>query len=191
MVSLNRHSRRALFTLAGAAGATAALSGCGLMTTTTSASGVTTVTLDTAKINTDGQALIAALTALLSAPSIASLLGTTASASISLAMTAANGALTQIQAMTNGAATVTMDPTSVQSFVSSMLKSASTILTLVQAALTGATSAIATTIGNYISAAQALIPLIALAAAVALPVGARLGAPGVTEAWALKAAYAQ
>lgn len=176
--------RRQLLNVSALALPAAALAAC----TTTTSGGVTTLTIDTAKVDADGSAIITALASLLATPSLAILLGANAVIA-DAALAAAKLALAQFDTATNGSLSVSVDTTKAISLVNSLLSDAQTILAVVQPVvpkLPGATAAMAT---NYINAILTLIPFVQ--AAVDLSLAAQ-PAKGVklmmTEAAALKIA---
>ncbi len=146
-----------------------ALGGAGLVVacTTTQGGGTTTATIDVATIVTDGQAILSAISAALLAPTVILLLGAnygTAEA----ALAAAQLVLTEIESLTGGTVTVSLDVTKVQSLVVSMLADSQTALSLLQGVLGRLPGSEATTTGNAIAAALALIPIVQLAAGLAV-----------------------
>lgn len=159
------------------------LAACGLVTSTTTG-GVTTVKIDTARIATNGDAVIAAISAILMAPSIVILLGPNLIAA-QAALTAAQLALSEFKALTGPSVTVALDTTKAQALVTSLVGDAQQALILVQGVTSKLTGVTATNVGNYVAATLTLLPLIQLAAGMAL-----MGAtkPIMSEADALRIA---
>lgn len=147
-----------------AATSTSALAACAV----TSNNGVTTLTVDTAAINTRGGAIVSALTAVLGAPSIIVLLGPNLPVAAA-ALAAARVAMQQIADLTNGKLTVTADTTKVAALVMSIVTDTQTILTLVETQMVRLQGSTATTIGNYIAAVLTLLPLLQVAAGLNTP----------------------
>ena len=172
-------SRRRLLSLS-AVGIVGALAAC----KTSTSGGVTNVTLDVTRIVTDGKAILASLSAALLAPSIAVLLGPNYAAA-QAALAAAQLALTEIESLTGGTISVTLDTTKVQALVTSLLGDAQTALSLLQSIVGKLTGTVATAVGNYVAASLALIPFVQMAAGFT---SAHPGAVGMTEAEALAVA---
>ncbi len=173
-------SRRRLLSLS-TIGAGSLLAGC----TITRGTGTTTATINTAKLTTDGQAILSALSAILSAPSVIVALGVnyvTARA----ALVAAQAIMAEIQTLTGGSVTVTVDTARVQSLVTSLLSDAQTVLNLVLGIDHTLAGEVATRIGDYVAAALALIPVVQVTADL---VGAAPPA-GMSEVQALAIAHA-
>lgn len=131
----------------------AALAAC----TTATSNGVTTWTIDTHKVDTEGTAILQALGAMLAAPSVALLLGpnlVTAQA----ALVAARAALAGFDQLTGGSLSTTYDPQKAQATILSFIADAQQILSLVQQIMPKiSVSSVATSIGNYVAAVQALL----------------------------------
>ena len=147
-------SRRRLLSLS-ALGAGVLLGGC----TVTRGGGTTTVTINTAKLVTDAQAILSALAAILIAPSVILALGpnyVTAQA----ALVAARATVAEIEALTGGSVTVTLDTTRLQALVTSLLGDAQTVLNLALGVDRTLPGDAATQVGNYVAAALALIPVV-------------------------------
>lgn len=171
-------NRRKILSLSAAGVAGVALAGC----TVASSGGVSSITIDVAKIDSVGSAVIAALTSTLAAPSVAALLGSNATLA-KLALVDASALLKSIDAAAGGAATLSVNTASVQGFVASLLADINKVLGFVVAVAPSLTGSAATVVGNYVAAVEALLPLIALAAALA---GAKASAaPVMTEETAL------
>ncbi len=160
-----------------------ALGGAGLIAacTTTHNGGTTTATIDVTTIVRDGQAIVSAISAALLSPTVIALLGVnygTAEA----ALVAAQLVLGEIETLTGGTVTVSLDVTKVQSLVVSMLSDSQTALALVQGVLGRLPGSEATSTGNAVAAALALIPIVQLAAGLAT---GRTVTGSMTEAQAL------
>ncbi len=141
-------------------------------------------TLDVKRIVTDGQAIVLSLQAVVAAPAVIVLLGPQA-ATAGAAFAAANAALIELQAAASSSTTLALDTARVQALVQSLLADARTVLALVGAVLPHLSGDLGVTVGSYVAAARALLPLVALAAALPASVAARKAAPGMTEQQAL------
>ena len=147
-------SRRRLLSMS-VLGAGGLLGGC----TVTRGGGTTTVTINTAKLVTDAQAILSALAAILIAPSVILALGpnyVTAQA----ALVAAKAAVAEIEALTGGSVAVTLDTAQLQAPVTSLLGDAQMVLNLVLGIDRTLPGDAATRIGNYVAATLALIPVV-------------------------------
>lgn len=145
---------------------------------------ITTVTLDAARIVTDGRAVLGALDGVLAIPAVAASLGANL-ATAKAALDAAGLALSEIQTLTGGAVTVSIDTARVQTLVTSLLGDVQSVLGPLQGALPSlpaALSALATELSTVIDAVRTLIPLLQLAAGL---VGSPPAAPPMTETQAL------
>ena len=151
-------SRRDLlsFSVIGAGGL---LGGC----TVTRGGGTTTVTIDTARLVTDGQAILSALSAILAAPSVILALGAN-DLTAQAALLAARAVMAEIEVLTGGSVTVTVDTARLQALVTSLLGDAQTVLNLVMGVDRSLSGSAATRIGNYVAAALALIPVVQVTA---------------------------
>lgn len=174
-------SRRHLLRLS-AVGAGGLLAGC---TVTRGGGGVTAITIDTARLVTDAQAILSALSAILAAPTVIVALGADYAAA-QAALLAAQGLIAEIRALTGGSVTVTVDTARLQSLVTSLLGDAQTVLNLVLGVDRQLTGVAATRIGDYVAAALALIPVVQAAADLA----AVPSAAAMSEAQALAIAHA-
>ncbi len=141
------------------------LGGAGLAAacTTTHSGGTTTATIDVDTIVTDSQAILSAISAALLAPTVIALLGPSYGTAAA-ALAAAQLVLGEIKTLTGGSVTVSLDVVKVQSLVVSMLADSQTALALLQGVLGKLPGSEATTTGNAIAAALALIPIVQLAA---------------------------
>ena len=176
---ISQFSRRSLLRLAMLSGS-AMLAACAV----TQNGSITTVTLDTARIVTDGRAIVGALDGVLAIPAIATLLDANL-VTAEAALHAADLALSEIQDLTGGAVTVSIDTARVQTLVMSLLGDVQSVLGLLQGALPSlpaALSVVATELSTAIDAVRTLIPLVQLAAGL---VGSAPAAPSMTEAQAL------
>lgn len=173
-------SRRRLLSLS-TIGAGSLLAGC----TITRGTGTTAVTINTAKLVTDGQAILSALSAILAAPSVIVALGVNYVAARA-ALVAAQAIMAEMQALTGGSVTVTVDTTRLQSLVTSLLSDAQTVLNLVLSVDHTLVGEAATRIGDYVAAALALIPVMQVTADLV----ATSPAAAMSEAQALAIAHA-
>ncbi len=141
------------------------LGGAGILgaCTTTHSGGTTTATLDVATIVTDSQAILSAISAALLAPTVIALLGPNY-ATAAAALAAAQLVLGEINTLTGGSVTVSLDVVKVQSLVVSLLADSQTALALLQGVLGRLPGSEATTTGNAVAAALVLIPIVQLAA---------------------------
>jgi hypothetical protein len=151
-------SRRRLLSMS-TIGAAGLLAAC----TMTTGGGSTTVTLDVAKIVTNSEAMLSALSAVLMVPTVIIALGVNYAAA-EAALTAAQATLAEIEALTNGSITVTANTARLQALVTSLLNDAQTALALVQNVATALTGAVATQVTNAVSAILVLIPFVRMAA---------------------------
>lgn len=124
-------------------------------------------TLDVMALMTDGQAVVATLGQLLAIPAVAALLGP-ASALASAGLAAASSALVALHQALGPDMTVSVDTAEVRQIIAGLLAHAQTVLGLVTDAARTPDGIVAI----YISAAQVLIPRLALAAALPTPVTA-------------------
>ncbi len=145
-----------------------ALGGAGLIgaCTSTHNGGTATATIDVATIVTDSQAILSAISAVLLAPTVIALLGPNYG-TVEMALAAARLVLGEIETLTGGTVTVSLDVVKVQSLVVSMLADCQTALALLQGVLNKLPGAEATTTGNAVAAALALIPIVQVAAGLA------------------------
>ena len=165
-------SRRRLLS-SSAIGAIGLLAAC----TTKTQGGSTTATLDVARIVSDSQAILTGLSAMLMVPTVIIALGPNYAAA-EAALTAAQAALAEIEALTNGSVSVTIDPTRLQTLVDTLLGDVQTALALVQATAAKLTGAAAMQVADAVAAVLALIPFVRMAAGFA---GARPGAGTMNE----------
>jgi hypothetical protein len=161
----------------------ALIAGC----TVASSGGVSTVTIDVARIVTDGKAIIASVSAAALIPAVSTLLGANL-LTVQTALAAANASLSEIQSLTGGSVVLSADTSKVQTLVTSLLADAQTALSIVQGVIAGLTGAIATKVQTYIAATLALLPFVQIAAGLT---AARVGSVStMTEAQALAVAGA-
>lgn len=165
-------SRRSLIGSAGLL----ALGGC-----TVTSSGIT---IDTATISKDGLAIVAILTEVLAIPVLAASLGTNASVAAT-ALASANAGLVQLNTLTGGSVSLSLDKSAIQAAVTSLLADATTVLNIVQDVSQLMTGPAATTVATYVSAGLTLIPLVQLAAAIVVPASTKIGLPKMNEQQAL------
>ncbi len=161
------------------------LSAAGLLAacTTTTQGGSTTATLDVAKIVADSTAILSGLSSLLTMPAVIIALGVHYAAA-EAALVAAQVALAEIEKLTNGSISVTVDTSTVQPLVTTLLSDVQTVLALVQGALATMTGSAAARVADAVSAVLALIPFVRLAAGFA---GAMPAAGAMDEQQALAA----
>ena len=162
-------------------GATAlGMAGCGIVTTTTT-NGVTTITINVAKINQYAQAFASAVATVLGVPGVAVLLGPYLTPFQAIA-----GAVVQdiaaFNTATNGAAVLTYDSTSIPSAVTSVLNDGKSILSTIsqalpQTAIVGTLMSAVNAVQTIVMLFEALLPTVAASRA-AIP-------PPMTEAQAL------
>ena len=158
--AIPRARRRQLLKMLGGGGLAALLGACAI----SKGGGTTTATIDVKRIVTDSSAIIAAVTAALTAPALIAALGPAKVVAAEAALTAANGALAAIEQLTGGTVVLSVDTSKLQALVTSLLADAQTALTIVQGVVSGLTGAVATQVANYVSAALSLIPFVQLAA---------------------------
>lgn len=184
MTALSR--RAALQAILPLAALSASLAACGVFSSSTT-NGVTTVTVDTARLNTDGQAIVTMATTILSDPLIASALGTNVMVAQDL-LAAASATMLKIAAVTNGKASTSIDVSSVQAFVTTFLADINQIVSLVMAVMPGVISGVVVNkVQTYLTAISTLVPLVQLAVALATPAAI---VPGkMTEAQAVALAH--
>ncbi len=169
-------SRRHLLTFAFAL----ALGAC----TVTTTGGVTTVTLDTGKIQTDGQALLTAGAQILASPGVAPQLGANLLTAQN-ALQSANTAFASVTAQLAPSVSVSLNTTSVQNAIKSVLADIGTVLQLVTPIVSFIPGGAA--VSGIIMAVQELIPFVEVAAAL---VSAKPGATASgDEAGALRTIY--
>jgi hypothetical protein len=162
-----------------ACGVPAVLAAC----STSTSGGTTTLTIDTAKVSTDGSAIITALTSTLAIPSVAVLLGANVPVAAA-ALAAAQGAINQFDIMTGGSVSLSYNVTNAIALVNSLINDARTVLSLLQPILPALKAPDAVTVTNYVNAITALIPIVQLAIALASPAPAA-AKPLMSEAQAL------
>lgn len=166
-----------------------ALGSAGLLAacqTTTTAS-VTTVSLDIATITRDGQSVLAIAAAFLAEPAIQAMLG----ANLPTAQTAlasANAAMVEVASAVGSQASVSIDTSSVQAAVKSIVQDATQILGYVQVGVDLLPGSLQARTATLITAVETLLPLVSVAAALPGLTGAHLRSTGMTEAAAVHAA---
>ena len=164
-----------------AAAPAALLAGC----TVTTSNGTTTVTLDTARIQQDGQAVLTAAAQILATPGISAALGGSL-LTAQQALASANTAFSSVTAQIGASVSVSLDTTSVQNGIKSVLSDVQTILGLVQPVLSLIPGGAA--VGAVVAAIQALLPFLTLAAALA-PVATQSALDPAAETNALHTIY--
>ena len=131
--------------------------------TVTKNGSTTTITIDTHKVDTNGTAILQALNSVLAAPSIAVLLGPNL-AIAEAAVVAAQTALAAFDSITGGSLSATYDPTKAQAPILSFISDAQQVLTVVQQITPKiGVSSVATSVGNYVAAVQALFSFLQVA----------------------------
>ncbi|MDE2105501.1 MAG: hypothetical protein KGL39_50205 [Patescibacteria group bacterium] len=175
-----RISRRAALALMPLAG----LTGCGLITTTTT-NGVTTITVNVKQLDAWGQAFANAASLIGVLPGIA---GTPAGVAILGISALAAGDIAAIDKSANGALVLTFDATSIPAAVSSLLTDGSTLLTDSSNALPSVASGAVSVAQTYIAALKTVVSLLtaALTPPASGPVVAAAMPRPMTEAAALK-----
>jgi hypothetical protein len=176
-------NRRAILSLAGLGLSTAALAAC----TTTTSGGVTTLTINVAKIDAYAHAIQSAGTALLADPVIAGLLGPNV-ALAETAVAAVVAGLTAFDAAAGGAVTVSIDTSGVSAAVQSILTNAQSLLALIQAGVSTSKTALASTISNYIASLATIVALLQVLVASATTGAKAAPVLPMTEARALAVA---
>lgn len=156
-----------------------ALAACAVQTV----NGVTTVTINTATLNTDGQAIITAANSVLANPLVVTALGANLVAA-KAALTAASATMAAIATATNGVASASVNTTSVQALVTSLLADVQTFLKIVAAVAGVLVGDTATLVEGYITSIEALIPFVQLAVSLATSVSVSQ-APKMSESRAV------
>lgn len=160
------------------------LAGC----TRVTSGGITTVTLDVARITRDGRAIVDALDRAVSNPGLGLLLGGNLIAA-QAAIAGARAVLAEIDSLTQGTVSASIDTSSVQAAVSTLLVDAQSVLALTQNAVSSGSASAAGAL-NYLSAAATLITFLQVAADL-VPVALRSShrpATPMSEQQALEAA---
>lgn len=175
-------NRRSAITLGSASG----LGLIGLLSACTSktVNGITTVTIDVDRVNTDGNAMISALSAILLTPQMVVALGPNLVIA-QAALVAAKLALQQFDTQTKGKLTLTTNTTTAVALIGSLISDAQTILALVQGSLSSLTTAVANRVTYYVTPAIALVSFLQIAVGLA---GAKGVTPPMGEADAVKRA---
>jgi hypothetical protein len=131
--------------------------------TKTTSNGVTTLTIDTHKVDTEGTAILQALSSMLAAPSIAVLLGPDLIVA-QAAIVAAQASLAAFDSMTDGSLSATYDPSKAQVPVLLFISDAQKVLAVVQPIIPKiSVSSTATSVGNYVAAVQTLLSFLQVA----------------------------
>ena len=146
---MNRSTRRAVLVLLPAA----ALSACGLITTTTT-NGVTTITVNVAQLNNWGQAILNAGTML--APLIPGV-GPAVMAILNLV----SSDLAAVNKTAGGSVSLTFDSTSVPAALTSLLADGQKLIGTVSPALPAAASSVATEAQTVVNALQTVVSVLA------------------------------
>jgi hypothetical protein len=170
-------NRRAFCALLAVAPAVAA---CDAFTTTTT-NGVTTITVNVAKLDAYGQAFINGANLLLSLPGVSTL---PAAALITAILGVLKTDLATFDASAAGNVTLSFDSTSIPAAIQSVLTDGKTLLTDANSVLGSAEQAVVSTAQTYINAISTVVSLFA-AEIGQMTVGAAMGAAPMSEAQAL------
>lgn len=139
-------------------------SGCSL----TSKGGVLTLTVDVAKIGKIGAPIVALLEALLATPAIAGLLGPNLIVA-QAALSAVVASWTQLEQLTGGSATLTIDTTQATSLVLALANNAATLIDLVLPIVPNLPEAARMTVANRAAAGLTLLPILRAAVGLSAP----------------------
>ncbi len=136
--------------------------------TTSKNGGVTTVTVNGTKALADAQAVQASLTSILATPSLVAVMTPAQLTDAKAGLVAINQTIADLQtAIPTGVVSATIDTTTVQTLIKSLVSDAQNVLLIVQSVFSALHGTTAATIGNYISAALALLPFLELAVGLA------------------------
>ena len=158
----------------------APIAACSVFQSTTT-NGVTTITVNVAKLDAWGQAFINGGTMLLGLPGVATL---PAGVEIAAVLVMAKANLAALDAETHGQAMLTFDSTSVPAAIQSVLADGKNLLTDAQGLMDTAAQGTASEVQTYINAIQTVVSIFS-ATIGQIVAGARVGAPPMTEAHAL------
>lgn len=173
---MNITRRHALASATGLCGL-AALSAC----TTTTANGVTTVTLNVAQVVAWGNALVNGANMVASLPGIS---GLPAAAPVAAIGALIANDLAAFAAASGGAVTLSFNSTSVPSAVASLEADVNSLLVTAQKTVTGVAATYLSTAQTYINAIETVVSLIQAATA-SVPMLAKAGAAPMGEAQAM------
>lgn len=175
-------SRRRLMSTAALAVPAALLAGCAISTVNE----VTTITLNTATVDTYAKAMDVAGAALLANPIVSAAMGPAAVAIAQTALAGITAGASAFDTATAGKATVTFNSTSVPNGLLSVYDDANTLLSEVNAAVAAQTGTLASDVSQYVSSLQTIFGLFGALLTAVLPAAA-VGAKKLpmTEAQAL------
>ena len=173
-------NRRHLLRTTALALVAAPIAACSVFQSTTT-NGVTTITVNVAKLDAYGQAFINGGTMLLDLPGISTL---PAAAAVATVLAVLKTDIAAFDTATQGQATLTFDATSVPAAVQSVLADGKTLLTDARSVLGTAEQAAASTAQTYIDAIQTVVSIFS-ATIGQITAGARAGAVPMTETQAL------
>ncbi|HQT89094.1 MAG TPA: hypothetical protein PK677_11155 [Acidiphilium sp.] len=178
-------NRRHLLTAASVIAPAALLAGCGIVSTT-STGGVTTVTIDVAKLDELTVALTSGAKTLLANPLIAAAMGLAADAAAQVILTSVAAAVAQIDAQAGGKQVLTFSASSVPAAVASLSADVAALFKDAQAGVAGAGTAIGSNVMQVYDAFQTVVALIQVMIPSPLVGAAKVGAKMVMpEAQAL------
>lgn len=156
-------SRRSLFIrstkIAAGCSALAMLAGCGIVTTATTG-GVTTVTLNVAKVNSLAQSLSAALTGLLDNTTVKTLLGTTVDTALANVSTEIAEDMAAFNTYTGGQTSLVFTASSIPAAVTALQTDAKTILANVEAALVPSKTSLPADALAFVNTILTIAPLV-------------------------------
>lgn len=175
--------RRHILGVTAAALPAALLAACSI----SSSNGVTTFTLDVAKVDQDASAMIQAVSSVLALPGIGVALGPNLVV-VQTALAAAQAALASFDQATHGKATVDIDTTSAKSFVNSLVADIQTVIAGLQPVVGKLAGSLQQQVSIYLTAIQTLIPFVLSAIDLASATPAKALKLPMTEAQALQAA---
>ncbi len=136
-----------------------ALAGCGIVTSTT-VNGVTTVTVNVAKLDAYAKAVQNGTDALLANPLIAGAMGAGVAVAVAAALTGAADAISAIDKQANGSQTLTFSATNVPAALTSLQSNATTIYDDVQTAFTTVAAKLPATVAQAFSALETVVALL-------------------------------
>lgn len=151
--------------------------GCAVQTV----NGVTSITINTAAVNTDGSAVITAAQSVLAIPAVATLLGSSDSIA-NTTLGVMKTTIAAIAAATSGSATASINTANVQSLIASLITDEQQFATTVNGVVGKLAAADAAAVASYLAAISGLLSFIQIAASMA-PTSATRTA--LTEAEAL------
>lgn len=186
---MNILSRRAL--LGATAFAPLALAGCGIVTRTTTG-GVTTITVDVAKLDAYSKAIQNGADALLANPLIAAAMGPGVAIAIAAALAGVGAAIAAIDKQANGSQSLSFNANSAPAALVSLQADAATVYSDVKTAFAATAGQLPAAVAQVF---DALVTVVSLLLAVMLSVGATkaarsMPAPKMPEARALALLHA-